>query len=435
MVSHVISKKIEYKMANKKDIEKIKDSYFAVCPHTFEDILENEMKAIGIKKIKHQKGGITFDSTPEQAIELVFKTRVASKIYKQSYAFDIKVEKDIYFYAKEIKWKALFNIEHTFKIDVSLGHSPDGFKRSKFTNTMYLGMVLKDAIVDRFRDDTKGERPTISKDSPDVIIHMRIEPHDNKFSAKERVIISTDLCGQILSNRNYRLRGVEAPLRENLAAGLLIKAGLTEKDDFYDPMCGGGTFLAEALLIKGDITPSFIRIRNHFDENEEYEQWGFLNLEFYKKNQYLIDNTNNLLKELHEKNNKNIQAMIDKKVKIYGTDLDETSIKASTINLGHAGLLNLIYLEVADGTTFNPGKFKGKVVTNPPYGERLGEIEELKEVYYELGENFKQHFKGSEAFVLTSNIELLKKISLQTSFRHQLHNGKLEARFVKYELY
>jgi 23S rRNA G2445 N2-methylase RlmL len=145
-------------MANKKEILKIKDLYFAICPHTFEDLLIAEMKEIGIKNLDPVKGGVYFESTPELAIELLLKTRFASRVLKQFYSFDIKNEGDLYFFSKEIKWKALFTLEQTFKIDVSLGHSPNGFKRSKFKNTMFLGQKLKDAIVDRFRDDSNGNR-------------------------------------------------------------------------------------------------------------------------------------------------------------------------------------------------------------------------------------------------------------------------------------
>ena len=420
-------------MANKKEIIKIKDLYFAICPHTFEDLLISEMKDIGIKNLDPVKGGVYFESTPEKAIELLLNTRVASRVLKQFYSFDIKNEGDLYFYAKEIKWKALFTLEQTFKIDVSLGHSPNGFKRSKFKNTMFLGQKLKDSIVDRFRDDTKGQRPDVDKEYPDALIHMRVEPHDNKFSQKEKVTISLDLSGSLLSNRGYRIRTVEAPIRENLAAGLLMMANIKTKDDFYDPMCGSGTFLIEAALIKADISPSFLHIKDYF-ENEE-TPWSFLKLEFYTKNKYLKENTEKLLKEIYENDKKGYEFLKNNKIKIYGTDTNEDAIKACKINIGTAGLSNFIYLEQADGTTFNPGDFKGTIVTNPPYGERLGEIDDLKPLYHELGENFKQQFKESEAYLITSNFELLKQISLRTSFKKILHNGKLEARFVKYELF
>jgi 23S rRNA G2445 N2-methylase RlmL len=421
-------------MANKKEITKIKDQYFAICPHSFEELLVAECKNVGIKQINPTKGGVYFESTPEKAIELLLKTRVASRVFKQFYSFDIKNEKDIYFYAKEIKWKALFNLDQTFKIDVTLGHSPDGFKRSKFTNTMFLGQKLKDAIVDRFRDDTNGKRPDVDKYDPDVLIQVRIEPVDNKFSQKEKVTISLDLSGTILSNRGYRIRTVEAPIRENLAAGLLMIANIQDKEDFYDPMCGGGTFLVEATLIKGNISPSFLKIKEYLQDNES-KPWSFLGLEFYKKNKYLVSNTEELIKEINENNLKGMQKLRELKIKIYGTDIDQSSIKAAKMNIANAGLADLIYLEVADGTTFNPGEFKGKIVTNPPYGERLGEIDELKPIYHELGENLKQQFKDCEAYLITSNLELLKEISLRTSFRKELKNGKLESRFVKYELF
>lgn len=423
-------------MANKKEITKIKDGFFAACPHTFEDLLVNEMESIGIKNNTKVTGGVLFETTPEKAIELVLKSRIASRIYKQLYEFDIKNEKDIYYFAKEIKWKAVFTLDQTFKIEVSLGHSPDGFKRSKFTNTMYLGQVLKDAIVDRFRADFNDKRPDVEKQNPHALISMRIQPHDNKHSSKEKVTISLDLSGEILSNRKYRIRSVEAPLRENLAAGLLLKSEVSLNEDFYDPMCGGGTFLIEALLIKANISPSFKRLENYFDPEEEFkDQWAFLEHEFYQKNKYIKENTEKLLKSIHEQNKKGFQLLKDKQIKIYGTDIDTGNIKTCKMNLANAGMSDFVYLEVSDGTTFKPGPFQGKVITNPPYGERIGDVKELEEVYYQLGENMKNNFKGSSLYLITSNKELLKKIRLKPSFKQDLHNGKLESKFISYDLF
>ena len=423
-------------MANKKSINKLKDEFFAACPHNFEEILMDEMSSIGIKELAKVVGGVNFKCSPEKAIELVLKSRVASRIYKKLYSFDIKNEKDIYFHAKEIKWKAVFTLDQTFKTEVSLGHSPDGTRRSKFTNTMYLGQVLKDGIVDYFRATHNDERPNVEKQNPHALISMRIQPHDNKFSSKEEVLISLDLSGEILSNRKYRIRSVEAPIRENLAAGLIIKAGLKKDEDFYDPMCGGGTFLIEALLIKAGITPSFKRIDSYFDEEEEFkDQWAFLEHEFYQKNKYIKENTEKLLTTLKKENEAGFAWLKKNNIKIYGTDNSTESIKVAKMNIQNAGMGNYIYLEVADGTSFKPGPFAGKIITNPPYGERIGEVEELEEVYYQLGENFKNNFKGSSAFLITGNKELLKKIRLKPAMKMDLRNGKLDSKFVQYDLF
>lgn len=429
--------KIEEIMNQKKrSIQKLKDQYFAVCPHSTEELLIDEIKNIDIKSFKIKNGGVYFESTPEKAIELILKSRIASKVYKQLYTFDIKVEKDLYFFAKEIKWKALFSIDQTFKIDVSLGHSPDGFKRSKFTNSMYLGQVLKDGIVDRFREDFNQKRPSIDKHTPDIGLNLRIEPHDNKFSSKENVIISIDMCGELLSNRGYRIRSVEAPIRENLAAAMILMSELKKDENFYDPMCGSGTFLIEALLIMGNITPSFLKIKNYFDEEEEFkDQWAFLNHEYFVKNPYLKENTTKLLNELKESNEKAIELLKKNKIKVYGTDIDMNAIKACNINLGLAGLKQFAYLEQTDASLFSPPHFKGVIMANPPYGERLDHIENLENLYHQFGENLKQNFKQSRAYIYTSNLNLLKKISLQSKFRKTLHNANLEGRLVRYDLY
>jgi len=280
-----------------KEIIKYKNEFFASSPTGLEEVLEQELKEFGAKQTKVVKGGVHFESFPEVAIKSVLYSRTASRIYKKLFGFEVKIEKDIYYQAKEIKWKAVFNLDQTFKIQVIQGKSPQGTKRSKFQNSMFLGQQLKDAIADRFRDDTK-ERPNVDKVTPDVSLLMRVEPNDNPHSVKEDVTILVDMCGLPISNRGYRVKSFSAPLRENLAAGILKLTGYTGKEVLVDAMCGSGTFLAEAAMIKNNIPPSFIRLIDA-KEHEDNLPWDFLHLNFYTKDKYLVENTNKFIEEAY----------------------------------------------------------------------------------------------------------------------------------------
>ncbi|MCO4754394.1 MAG: hypothetical protein KC478_07915 [Bacteriovoracaceae bacterium] len=410
---------------------KYKNQFFASCPPGLEPFLKSELESLGAKSLEETTGGIHFESFPEIAIKAILYSRVASRVYKKLYSFEIKTEKDLYYEMKDIKWKAVFDLEQTFKIQILQGKSPDGNKRSKFKNAMYLGQVSKDAIVDCFRKDT-GHRPDVDKEYPDAPLLLRIEPNNNRHSQKETVTVALDMCGKALSFRGYRRLSVEAPLRENLAAGMVLKAGLKKNEDFYNPMCGSGTILIEGLMIKGDIPPSYIKVREY--HQYESKEWSFLDQNFYAKDKYLVENTKKLFKEVADKASKGIEALESSKSQNVACEIDEKSLKAARSNLDTAGLYNVVKLVREDATVFGIKDFKGKVIANPPYGERLKQ-EELESLYRDFGEKLKNSFKGSEAYILTANFPMIKKIQLKTAERMIIHNGNLESRLVRYNLY
>ncbi len=415
-----------------KEIIKYKNAFFASSPTGLEELLETELKKFGAKTTKVVKGGVHFDSFPEVAIKAVIHSRIASRIYKKMFGFEARVEKDIYYRAKEIKWKAVFNLDQTFKIQVIQGKSPEGTKRSKFPNSMFLAQQLKDAIADKFREDTK-ERPYVDKVSPDVSILMRVEPNDNPHSQKEDATILLDMCGQALSNRGYRVKSFSAPLRENLAAGILMLAGYDGSQTLVDGMCGSGTFLAEAAMIKANIPPSFNRILDNREHGDSLS-WDFLEHNYYTKDKYLVENTEKMIEEAFKQSDKGLEKL--QKGSIFGYDLDNGALDIASYNLQVSGLLNGIDLNTGDATIIpKPAEGSGIFIVNPPYGERLGEEQELGRDYHALGENLKNNFKDYTAYIFTGNLPLLKKISLRTSKKHILYNGNIEARLAEYKLF
>lgn len=411
---------------------KLKNLFFASCPTGLEPFLQQELEALGVKSTEITGGGVHFESYPEFAIKAVIHSRIASRIYKKLYSFEIKTEKDLYFEVRDIKWKGVFDLNQTFKIQTLQGKSPKGTKRSKFKSPIYLSQLAKDAIVDRFRKDCNNERPDVDKELPDAPLLFRVEPNDNPHSQKETVTILLDMCGEPISNRSYRTFAVEAPLRENLAAAMAMKAGVKFNEDFYNPMCGSGTIMIEALMIKGNIPPSYLRVKRHLSGGEK--EWAFLNQNFFAKDKYLTENSKKFFMDAVEQAETGIKNLSREKAQNIALDLDRRALKATRTNLEILGLAKVVDIVEDDALEYIPENFKGKIIANPPYGERLQDPD-LEGLYRDFGENLKKSFKGCEAYVLTGNLEMIKKIQLQTKERMIVFNGNIESRLVRYDLY
>jgi putative N6-adenine-specific DNA methylase len=241
----------------KKDILKLKDTFSATCPLGLEDLLLEEIKELGINKIQKMGSGFVFEAKPIKAIELIYTSRYASRVYKQLYKFDIKKEKDLYHSARNIKWKGIFDIDQSFNIQCNLGSNSQR-KKSSFKNSMFMGLTLKDAICDRFRDDLK-ERPDVHKYDADVGLHLHIAPKENIYSQKEEAVISLDMVGRPLSKRGYRDSKFRAPMKENLAAALCANMKEDAKNGFWDVMCGTSTVAIEMAYLLSDMPPVYTR--------------------------------------------------------------------------------------------------------------------------------------------------------------------------------
>ena len=414
------------------EIEKVKNGFFASCPGGLEEFLLEEVESLEPKKATIVRGGVQFEALPEVAIELMFKTRIASRLYKTLYTFDIKTEKDLYYNAKDIKWKAVFDITQTFKINVIQSRSPNGKKRSKFENSMFLAQKFKDAIVDTFRAAYDGARPSVEKVHPDVTLLLHLEPHDNPHASKEKASILIDMSGRPLSQRGYKVAEFEAPLRENLAAGLVKMMNPVPGEDFIDGMCGSGTILIEAMLQAGDIPPCFLNLswigsdRRFWDV--EHHFWFF-------KSDYLKEKFKEIVKKYEEQTEAGYEKLKNLPGEFRGNDINPDAVRATLENLKRAKLQARVELAIGDALELESPSDKGIVVINPPYGERLGADDDLEHLYHEFGETLKHKFKGYRAFVLTGNLPLIKKISLKTSRKEIVYNGNIESRFVEYQLY
>lgn len=412
-------------------MKKYRFEYFASCPTGLEGLLAHELTDLGAKLTVPVRGGVQFEAFHEVALKAILMSRLASRIFKFLYQFEMNSEKDYYLEATDIKWKSLMDLKHTFRLDTIFGDLPG--EREEFRNSQFANLKLKDAIVDYFRHH-EGDRPSVAKDFPDVAFLARI---DRGQSKPYMATIMYDLCGGPLNQRGYRIAKTEAPVKENVAAGILqLCKWNPDEETLIDGMCGSGTFVIEAALMAGKIAPSFLKVERHL-KNPEYKQWTFLNYPWLTKDEFLMENFQELLSAISEQTKKGFEKLKKKKGLITGNDLSEMSLISARENLKKAHLDSIVELTQIDARVLNPNQQKTLFICNPPYGERLehGEEEKLKALYRGLGDHWKHNFKGHRAALFTGNLDMLKVVGLKTSKRHILFNGDIECRVAEYSLY
>ena len=402
-------------------------TFFASCPREVEHLLEKEIRDLGITRIEVEKGGIAFKAEIEEALDVLLNSRVASRVFKELQVYTISSEKDLYSLAKEKWWDKIFTVQQTFKINTLF----DRDAKESFNNSMIFSQLLKDAIADNFREKY-NERPSVDTGRPDITFLLRVErkPGTDMFNAR----ILVDMCGEPISNRGYREESLKAPLRENLAASIIMSTDFDpEKDIFTDTMCGTGTFLIEAILIRAKVAPTYLKIRQYIEKRMPI--FDFLKHPWFqadRKAQRLFDEKAQAIY------NHSLAALNDLQTRqFFGFDISERALETTRIHMHNAMIdQQIVTLNKRDATKITPmDDPPGIVICNPPYGERMGEEDELKAVYKAYGENLKHNFKGFRAYVFTSNPLLRKEISLGTSERKTFFNGSLECRLLKYELY
>ncbi|WP_127716491.1 class I SAM-dependent RNA methyltransferase [Halobacteriovorax sp. HLS] len=418
----------EKKKASKKvapyQSKKDQKWYFASCPTGMEELIQEELKEYGASGFQEFTGGIRFQAKSWNLVEFILNTRLASRVFQEIHQYKFFNDEDHFSMAKDKWWHHIFELNQTFKISTLFDKDASKF----FKNSMVQSLRLKDAIVDSFRENV-GARPNISKDSPDISILQRIEGIEGQKGWYNRIYL--DLCGNPLSNRGYRPRGHEAPLRENLAAAMIQSSDWNSQEDiFIDPMCGSGTLLIEALYQAAKLPGSWLKLNALSSGSTVYDFQNHLWFRKENLDQKLIDYANFLLKEG--------QARVDELPagQFFGNDLSDKSLNIARSSLRYALFPDdLVELTQGDATKLMPfEEAPGIVMTNPPYGERIGQETDLVALYHDLGENFKANYKGYRCYLLTSEPELRKAISLQTSMRKVFFNGGIECRMLKYEI-
>jgi 23S rRNA (guanine2445-N2)-methyltransferase / 23S rRNA (guanine2069-N7)-methyltransferase len=376
--------------------------FFATTPKALEDILTAELRALGISQLKATIAGVAFSSDLEMAYRLCLWSRVANRVLLVLSAFDVRSQDDLYREIQKINWFEHFNAEDSFAVSFSSKNS------TAITNSHFGALKVKDAIVDQMRAKF-GVRPSINTERP----NLRINVHLNG----EKAELSLDLSGESLHRRGYRDVSIEAPMKENLAAAMLLRCGWQklagQGASLLDPMCGSGTLLLEAAMIAADVAPALGR-----------EYFGFLGWKKHDKECW-----QNLRRDAEWRKIVGIKKL----PMIIGFDKNKNTVHTALKHVTNAGLEGKIHIERRDIIDAKPPASwqKGLVVCNPPYGERLGDEAETAVLYEQFGQTLKNNFLGWQAALIISNPELGFRLGIRSQKPITLFNGALECRLLR----
>ncbi len=336
-------------------------------------------------------GGVSFNGTWETCYRVNLWSRIASRVLWKIGDFRYGNEEDLYKAVKTLDWPKYFRAERTLRVNVTAQKSP--LKSLEFAT-----LKIKDAVCDRFRD-ALGKRPSIERAAPDVRVHAFLEA--------DKGMLYLDTSGEPLFKRGWRAGQGEAPLRENLAAGIIMLTGWQPGEPLLDPMCGGATLLVEAAAMARGRAPGARR------------SFGFEKLAVF----------NSKLWESIRQENRN---PLDPR--LYGSDNDADALKDARRNLATAGVERWVKLEQADVLEREAPADSGVMLMNPPYGERMGSLDELAAFYPKLGDALKKRYAGWRCYIFTADLRLPKLIRLSPSARTPLWNGALECRLYEFRI-
>ncbi len=379
--------------------------FFATAPKGMSQLLARELRDLGAQKIRPSAAGATFEGELETAYRLCLWGRVVNRVLLPVTTIKAGTPEQLYEEVKAIRWERHLHSSGTLAVDCSVTDSAIGHSK-------YAALKVKDAVVDRFREQF-GERPSVDIHTPDVRINIHLRGNSGK--------VNIDLSGGSLHKRGYRAEGVIAPLKENLAAAILLLADwpfvASRGGALLDPMCGSGTLLIEGAMIAADIAPGLYR--DHF---------GFIGWRRHD---------GRIWQQLRDEAEERRKAGIKKLPPIHGFDANPKAVSAALRNVDSAGLARHIRIEqrALDSLPKLGGDNPGMLVVNPPYGERLGEVNELKSLYAELGQRLQSDLPGWRAAIFTGNPELAAYVGLRTRRKPDpLFNGPIECQLFLYRV-
>ena len=367
------------------------ETFFASAPRGLEELLFKEIVSLGGGDARSVAGGVAFSGTWETCYRVNLESRIASRVLWRVGEFQYRNENDVYAFCRSVPWQEFFSVERKIRVNVTAQKSP--LKSLEFAT-----LKIKDAVCDRFRD-ALGQRPDVDRAAPDVRIHCFLE--------ETKGTLYLDTSGEPLFKRGWRAEQGEAPLRENLAAGIIGLTGWTPEEPLLDPMCGGGTFLVEAAAMARKRAPGAKR------------EFGFQKLKVFDS-------------KLLEKIKKPGESPSNPQ--LWGSDNDAEALKVARRNVAEAGVDRWVKLEQADILERSAPAPSGVMVMNPPYGERMGSPEQLAAFYPLLGNALKKNFAGWRCYIFTADMRLPKLIRLQPSKRTPLWNGAIECRLYEFKI-
>ena len=375
------------------------EKFFASCPRGLEAPLAEDLTTAGVKDLKAIPGGVHFVADWPTCYAANLHSRIATRILWRVAHGRYAKEDDIYKLALDCHWPKWFASTQTIRVDVTAVKSP-------LKSLEFITLRIKDAICDRFRADT-GKRPSVDTREPDVRMHG--------FITTDECTLYIDTSGAPLYQRGLRQKTVEAPLKENVAAGIIRLSGWQPGTPLIDPMCGSGTFLIEAAQMALNIAPGAGR------------EFGFQRLKNFQLGAW---------KDM-------LDAAMDAEkpaefAEIYGSDISPVSVRAALANLDRAGLLPAVKLSSGDILEIEAPPRRedqaGIMIANPPYGERLSEQDELAAFYPQLGSALKRNFAGWNCYLLTADMRMPKLMRLTPSKKTPLYNGAIECRLFEFKM-
>ncbi len=374
--------------------------FFVTCALGLERVLGDELRAVGARDVRAARSGVGFSGDVRTAYAVCLWSRTGSRVLMPLAQVPVTTADDLYQGVHEIAWEDHLSASGTLAVDFGTDPNP------AFRNTMFGAQRTKDAIVDRLRERF-GIRPSVDTQAPDVRVNVRVRTG--------KATVSLDLSGEALHRRGYREQGVQgaAPLKESLAAGMLLLAGWNSapgSGPLVDPLCGSGTLPIEGAWIAGDVAPGLLRSR-----------WGFTGWLGHDSGTWAA-----LLAEADERAERGLAASIP----IMGSDRDPSAVSLARANVARAGLKGRVSIEVRDVSELGlpTGCLSGLVATNPPYGERLGDAAAARAVYNALGARLRAGFPGWRYAVLSGDDAHAEALGLTALSTFRLHNGTIPVR-------
>jgi len=381
-------------------MKKIKDAndfkMIATTTLGLEEVLATELLKLGAKNIEQHNRAVSFYGDEGFMYKANLCLRTAIRVLKPLTSGKAQNEHQLYDLIDTISWDKFLSLNQTLAVTAALN-------TEYFNHNQYVAQKCKDAIVDQFRAKT-GKRPSVDRENPDFGLYIYI--------FNDEVNIMLDSSGIPLYKRGYRVDTNLAPLNESLAAGLILLSGWDGRLPLYDPMCGSGTILIEAALIAANIPPGYFR------ESYCFMNWPDFDQELFDK---IYDNV--------------ISKINNNKPVLLGTDISPHVLKKAKENAVSANVNEMITFQKADFFETNFGEEKKyTIIMNPPYGERMNK-DDITVLYKTIGDTLKHKYKGSSAWIISSNIEGFKSVGLKTSRKLSLYNGGLPCKYNKYEMY
>jgi putative N6-adenine-specific DNA methylase len=401
--------------------------YFAVAARGIEPVTAAELERLGAQGVRPVFGGVHFEGDIALLYRASLWLRTASRILRPLRDFAAQNAEMLYSQTRRVRWEDFLDSSKTLAVHATIEGSASrseqaksepaarrGGARGKFAarrperpginHTMFAALKIKDAIVDRLRRE-QGARPNVDKDNPDILVHAHF--------AGGRCTLSLDATGSSLHERGYRVRATNAPLKETLAAAIVDLTAWDGRALFFDPMCGSGTLVIEAAMKAMHIAPGLARPSFGFQKWPEFDGKAW---------QAIVDETRK-------------QKLAAPPGEIIAADCDAEAIEAARENARRAGVDQFIRFEVGRFEDLpSPTPESGWLVTNPPYGSRLGEESELPSLYEAIGKVLADRYAGWQAFIMAGNLTLARHINLPAAQKIKLNNGPLECRLLKFEV-